>query len=341
MAPEPLTSTVWLEQQLQRALARIDALAHEVETLSGALRTEQANAAQLHEELALLNGRTIRHETSLDQVRSLQKQLAALEGGVEAEASLHRDTAGAFEREQHRDAASLHALEAALDRLDAAVARTDQRLAGIEERQRVLAVDTAAAARDETAVEAALETLDRRIDALATAARRDDHELASAAALLPQLRLEVAAFEARLGSLQETQRRFEEDIARILPVAGLGELVTDAVDQVRTLRERIEVRIHPLEEQAAAREDADRQLAEQRDLLRRELVTHEARLTRLDEAIEAQRDALIEHVRRATTAAEAAGRRQSQEIDRQVRAGRELLRQLTERTDAGSREQPL
>jgi chromosome segregation ATPase len=339
--PEPLTSTVWLEQQLQRALARIDALAHEVETLNASLRTEQANASQLQEELALLNGRTIRHETSLDVVRRLQTQVAALEGGVEAEASLRRDASGALEREQHRDATSIHSLEAVIDRVEASLARLDQRLDSIEERQRGLTADMSATARTDTSVDAALETLDRRIEALATSVRRDDHELASTSAALPGLRLEVAAFEARLGALQDAQRRFEDELAQLQFSVSLPDLVADAAEQVRSLRERVEVRLQPIEESVASRDETERLLTEQRDLLRRELAGHEARLAALDAAIEAQRDLLIEHVRRATAAAEDHGRRQLQEIDRQARAGRELLRQLTERAAEGSREQPL
>lgn len=341
MAPEPLTSTVWLEQQLQRALARIDALAHEVETLNASLRTEQSNAALLQEELALLNGRTIRHETSLDVVRRLQTQVAALEGGVEAEASLRRDSAGVIEREQHRDAASLHSLETVVDRVESALARLEQRLDSVEERQRAVAADVAATARADTSVDVALETLDRRVEALAAGVRRDDQALATTAAALPELRLEVAAFEARLAALHDTQRRFEDELAGLQSSTGLRDLVADAAEQVRSLRERVEARLQALEESAASRGEAERLLAEQRDLLRRELGVHEARLASLDAAIEAQRDLLVEHVRRATAAAEDAGRRQLQEIDRQARAGRELLRQLTERAAEGSREQPL
>ncbi|MGE0135608.1 MAG: hypothetical protein AB7L91_05750 [Dehalococcoidia bacterium] len=341
MPPEPLTPPVWLEQQLQRALARIDALAHEVETLNSALRTEQANASQLQEELALLHGRTIRHETSLDLVRRLQTQVAALEGGIEAEASLRRDSAGSLEREHHRDAASLHSLEAALDRIEVNVARLDERLDSVEGRHRALVADVPSSARGDTSVESALETLTRRVDALAGAVRNEGQEEAAAAAAIPELRLEVDAFAARLAALHEAQRRLGDEVAAMQPAAGLHDLVADAAEQVRSLRERVEARLQPIEEAAASHEGAERLLAEQRDLLRRELAAHEARFAALDAAIEAQRDLLVEHVRRATSAAEDAGRRQLQEIDRQARAGRELLRQLTERAAEGSREQPL
>ncbi len=339
--PEPLTSTVWIEQQLQRALARIDALTHEVETLSAALRAEQAGAVQLHEEVALLNGRTIRHETSLDQVRRLQTQVAALEGGVDAEAAIRRDYTGALEREQHRDATSIHSLETVVERVESGLARIEDRLDSIEERQRALAADRSAITRGDSSFEAAIETLDRRLDALAAGVRRDDQEHAATAAAIPDLRLEVSAFEARFNALHEAERRVEDDLTRLLPTVELQALITDAVDQVRSLRERVEARFQPLEEEAASHEEAQRQLAEQRDLLRRELVAHEGRLRRLDEAVEAQREVLTEHVRRATAMAEDAGRRQMQEIDRQARAGRELLRRLTERADEGPREQPL
>ena len=61
----------------------------------------------------------------------------------------------------------------------------------------------------------------------------------------------------------------------------------------------------------------------------------------LNDRVEAQRQVLLDHFQRVTALTEDAGRRQTEEIDRQVRAARESLVRLAERADEATREQPL
>jgi hypothetical protein len=130
-------------------------------------------------------------------------------------------------------------------------------------------------------------------------------------------------------------------LAQLLPDIDPQIALYEALEQVRTLRERVEVRLTVLEGRVAESSRQQSQLLDERALLRRELVDHETQIRDLLAALEVHREVLIEHVRRATAAAEEAGRRQMQEIDRQARAGRELLRQLSEQSDASAKEQPL
>lgn len=341
MAPEPVITSVWLEQQLQRALERIDALAHDVDQLREALHAEQAASSRLHDELALLNGRTGRHEAILDQVRSLQQQAALLEERIEAEAALRRDRAGSLDRGQQRDAEAQQSIEYTLSRVESELREALQRLTSLEERLRHATDDMAAFTRGDTSLEVHLESLDRRIEALASAARRDDAERSTDAAAIPELRMALAASEARTRAIQDEQQRLEDELAHLVPAVDLPSVVNDAVDQVRSLRERIEARLSAVEQQMADLTQQQQRTGEERALSRREFAAHEAQLRALAGAIESQRATLIEHVRRATTAAEDAGRRQMQEIDRQARAGRELLTRLTEQSDEGTQEQPL
>lgn len=341
MAPEPVVASVWLEQQLQRALERIDSLAHDVDQLREALHTEQTESSRLHDELALLNGRTGRHEASLDQVRALQQQAALLEERIEAEATLRRDRAGSLDRGQQRDAEAQHAIEYTVGRLEAELRAALQRVTSVEERLRHAVDDVAAFTRGDTSLEVRLESLDRRVESLASNARRDDGGRSEAAAAIPELQLALAALEARTRAIQDEQQRLDDELARLVPTVDVQSVVNDAVDQVRSLRERVEARLSAIEEQAAQSGQQQQFTGEERALSRRELAAHETQLRALAGALESQRETLIEHVRRTTTAAEDAGRRQMQEIDRQARAGRELLTRLTEQSDEGTQEQPL
>ncbi len=341
MAPEPVVASVWLEQQLQRALERIEALTHDMDQLREVLRAEQAESSRLHDQLALLDGRTGRHEAVLDQVRALQQQAALLEERIEAEAALRRDRAGSLDRGQQRGVDAQQAVEYSVSRVESELREALQRLTAVEERLRHTVDDVAASTRDESSLETRLEALDRRIEALASGARRDGDERSDAAAAIPELRLALAALEARTRAIQQDQQRFEDDVARLVPAVDVQTVVDDAVDQVRSLRERVEARLRAIEEQTAELSHRQQLTGEERALSHRELVAHEAQLRALASAIESQRETLVEHVRRTTAAAEDAGRRQMQEIDRQARAGRELLTRLTEQSDEGTQEQPL
>jgi chromosome segregation ATPase len=341
MVPEPVTTSVWLEQQLQRTLGRIDALAHEVDLLRESLRAEQAETVRLQEEIALLGGRTGRHEAGLDQVGGLRQQLAALEQRLEAEAAFRRDRAGQLSRDQQRDAGERQSLEEALDRLTSELARVGDRLAAVEERQRQVAGDLAATARDDTAVDVRLDTLERQVQSLAADVRSEADRRAGDASVLPDLRLALDAVEARTLTLQQEQQRLEDELAHLDSPAGLESLAGDAVEQVRSLRERAETRLSALERHADEAGRSHTDLAQEHALLDRRVAGLEEQLRQLGGRLDAQRETLVAHVRRATAAEEEADRRTLQEIDRRTRARRQLLTRLTEDSDEGAQEQPL
>lgn len=341
MAPEPVTTSVWLEQQLQRALARIDGLAGEVEQLREALHSEQAESSRLHDELALLTGRTSRHEATLDQIRTLQQRAGALEERIEAEAALRRDHASAAGREQQREVEAHHDVEVSVARLEGELSEARGRMAALEERVRRMNDDFDGVPQDNTMLDARLDMLERRIEALASAARRDESAHEADAEALPELRLAFDGLEARTRAVQAEQQRLADEVARLVPTFDGEAGVSEAFDQVRSLRERVEVRLSALEGLTAETSHRQSQAAEERALLRREIAGHDARIRDLIGTIEMQREIFIEHVRRAATAAEDAGRRQMQEIDRQARVGRELVTRLTEQSEAGAKEQPL
>jgi chromosome segregation ATPase len=186
-----------------------------------------------------------------------------------------------------------------------------------------------------------MESIEHRIDALAASFRREEGGRDGVAAAVPELRLAIDAVEARTRSLHEEQQRLEDELARDRPMVDAQTVVAQALDQVRSLRERVEARLSALEGQVAETDHRLLQVAEERALLRGELASHEELLRGLIGVIESHRETFIEHVRRATAAAEDAGRRQMQEIDRRTRSGRELLTRLTEESAERAKEQPL
>ena len=76
-------------------------------------------------------------------------------------------------------------------------------------------------------------------------------------------------------------------------------------------------------------------------MLRREIAGVAERLRGLGEALEGQRLAMIEHVRRLTLAGEETARRNAEERAREVRVARDLLVRFAEGSDQVAQEPPL
>jgi hypothetical protein len=168
-----------------------------------------------------------------------------------------------------------------------------------------------------------------------------EQQLQRALERLDKLDGEVEQLRHALRTTRADSGQDRHGLAPLLPDIDPRIALYEALEQVRTLRERVEARLTALEGRVAEGSREQSELLEERALLRRELAGHETQIRDLRAALEAHREVLIEHERRATAAAEDTGKRQMQEIDRQARAGRELLRQLTEQSDASAKEQPL
>lgn len=345
MAGETVTTSVWIEEQLGRALERVEALAREVARLqaAGPLRDQAVDA--LREALATVDGRTQRHEAGLELARGLRQEVAALAERLAEESALRREQDAAGERGQERGQERGHAAEQALGHTLQAVGDrvgdVERALAAAQERAARLGRDLAGRDTHEEQVGGRLEALAGQVAALAADAQREVGGVARLDAAVAALQLAARSLEARTDGLRDWQQRFEDDIATVLRVAAREQQLEDVVEQQRVLRQRVEAGLAMLQERAAAAQVAQAAEGEERALLRARLGALEQRLGAVTAEVSGQREVLLEHFRRATAAAEEAGRREMEEIDRQTRANRELLVRLAERADETAREQPL
>ena len=106
MPGEPSTDA-WLEQQLERALERIDALSREVARAQDALATREQQVDALRQSLEILDGRTRRHETAIDAVPELRRALADVAERLIGETALRPDAA-ANRSEEHTSELQSH-----------------------------------------------------------------------------------------------------------------------------------------------------------------------------------------------------------------------------------------
>ena len=100
---DPLRGT-WVDDQMQFALARVDALTRELEHVETALRSQSEEVSRLHDSLGVVEGRTVRHEVGQEQTREVRQEIAELEERLAQEAALRRDLAGQVDRFRGRDA---------------------------------------------------------------------------------------------------------------------------------------------------------------------------------------------------------------------------------------------
>lgn len=341
MAGERVTTSAWVEAQLERALARMEALAREVERLqaAGQVRDQEANA--LRDVLATVDGRTQRHEAGQDLLRALRQEVVALGERLAEESALRREQAAAGERGQGRGHAAEQALGHTLQEVSDRVGGVERALAAAHERAARLGGDLAGRDAQDEQLGGRLEALAAQVEALAASAQREASGVAQLEEAVAALQLAARALETRATSLHREQQRFADDLAIVRRVAEREQQLADVAEQQRALRQRLEAGLAMVQERAAAADVAQAAEAEERALLRARLGALEQRLGAVAAEVAGQREILLEHFRRTAGAAEEAGRRAMEEIDRQARAGRELLVRLAERADETSREQPL
>ena len=323
----------WLGDALQRAQARADTLARELEQVRAALQAQQDEVSRLHDRLALLDGRTLRHEAGQDLVRELSQRLAALGEQLDAETTTRRALVSQLERATQRDHEAEEVADRALEQFARRVDQFEGRQAAGEERQRDIASGLAERAQDEQTFDGRLSALERQVAADRAAARHAGEELSRLAGLAPGVAATVDDLRALVHSLQVDQRRLDDDVAAQRAIRDREADLLDVLEQQRATRARTEERLNAVEEQLEELRRAVAASADDRTLLSRGQAGLEQRIRVLGEALEQQRQTLIAHLRRQLHADELAGRRRIEEIERSARAARDLLVRLSEESD--------
>ena len=158
---------------------------------------------------------------------------------------------------------------------------------------------------------------------------------------LPDVRGSVSGLESRMESVLAELRRLGDEVAHERARRDVETDLLEVINQQRAARVRMEEQVALFGEQL---EEARQRLgaaAEERAALARQAARADQRLLALAEALEAQRDTIIEHFERLLDAERAAALKQVEGIEGGLRAGRELLTKLREESDPASAEPPL
>ena len=331
----------WAAEELARAVARLDALAREVTQLQALLLEQRELAEGLRQALATVEGRTRRHETGQDVAFGLQPQLAVLEERLYEEAALRRDQAVSQEHQQRATGEQLQQIERAGDALDERLRAVELALAAAAERQQQLLVEVTGRRQLDRQLLDRQEALAERIGAVATLAQRAADDVVPYAVALPRIELLLRTLDARTTELSRAHERADDELRAVRGLADREAVFVELFDQLRASRLQTEERLRATEERTELLERLTAGSVDQRALLGEHVRALEARLDQLARSGEQQRQALFDHFRRMSEAAEAANRRAAEELSRQARAGRELLVRLAEGSDAAVMEQPL
>ena len=334
-------SARWFEQRLELALARVEELAHELARAHEELGSQRAQMGQLQDALAVVEGRTQRHESGQESARALHHETAALSERVEQEAALRRDLAAAVQRDERRRQEQHQGLRQKLEQLSARLEELSQQVASEHERERRVAQDFAEQGQREHTLDERMAALEAQLASDREALSRERESLARIAAALPGLLTGLDDLGERARSAQEERHRLDAAVAALRGERDRELELLELIEQQRSARQRTEERLTEADE---ALEELRRQLAaaaEERSMIGQQAAGNRSRLDELAEALEGQRLAIIEHFRRWTDAGVDSGRSQIEEIERANRLARDLLVRLSEGSDEAGHEQPL
>jgi len=334
-------TAVWLEEQLERALERIESLSRDVSRAHASLAAREQELDDLRTTLASIEGRTRRSEVAQDALPDVRRALASVEERLSAESALRRDQLSQAERGRDREAGSDAGLERLLLDLVERIASLERAQAATVDRDAQRTAAAAEVAQEQQQLVSRAEAIGAQVDVLARGVRQETGDLEVLREALDASRLHTDAVEARTELMQRDLQQFQDQLGLVSRHLDRETAFADLIEQHRVLRQRVEDGLASLERDAESKTLTTRAEAEERALLRAHVVGMDRALFELAERVEAQRLVLRDHFQRVTDSAEAAGRRQSDEIDRQVRAARELLVRLSESADAATREQPL
>jgi uncharacterized phage infection (PIP) family protein YhgE len=331
----------WVGDELRRAFETIDQLTREVEQLRASINVQSEQVTTLGDTVQTVEGRTQRHESGQESARELQQEIAQLEEQLEAEAALRRDLADHVQRSEGRENELQMELRRALEVIARRLDDFEGSQAAVSEQQRRISSAQAERAEAETTFEGRLEEMEQHVTARGGRGDQSGDTVVRLEADVLSQRGTLDALEQRLAAMQIDQRRLDEELAQVRAIRDREDQLLDLLEQQRASRAQLETRLADLEEALAAQTQRSSDAHEERSLLQREQSGHEERLRSLGERVEAQRLAMVEHLRRELRAAEESGKRQVEEIERELRVARGLLLRLTEESaEASSLEEP-
>jgi len=336
-------SPIWVGDELRRAFDTIGQMQRELEQLRASMSVQSEQVITLSDSVQTVEGRTQRHEAGQESGRELQQELTQLEEQLDAETALRRDLAEHVQRSQGRENELQMELRRALEVIARRLDDFEGTQAAVTKQQQRISSGMAEHSQAESTFESRLDDVEQHVGGRHD---RQDHSAESVVRLeadVLSLQGTLDAVEQRTAAMLIDQRRLDEELAQIRTIRDREEQLLDLLEQHRASRAHVESRLGEIEEQMTAQVQHASAAHEQRSLLQREQSGHEERLRSLGERVEAQRLALVEHLRRELRAADETGKRRVEEIERELRVARGLMLRLTEESAEASslEEQPL
>ncbi len=334
-------ATVELEERLAFALQRIADLASQLDRAREENASRDATLRALTDAWQTIDGRTQRHEASVESVRAISASVSAIEARLEQETQLRRDALAALGQGVARDRDATEIVVAQLDDLESRLDDTARLTAG-------------AGAQRLTQAEV-LRDLDHRLDRLHdTVAGLDarvaaEREVALAAAndradleaRLLALSSALAEQEVRVRESQHERRALGESVAELQAMGHPDAQLRDLLDQQRVTRQRLEERFRELESGVRDLGRAALEAAEQRAQIRLQVAQLGTRVDDLAAQQEATRHLLVTGLRAMAVIEDRASQRDTAESERRVRERREALNRIEEQADQAARGLPL
>ncbi len=305
----PAGAEGWAERQVAALREHADRLRHEVDVVRSALHEEQRTVSGLQTTLMSIEDHTRRQEAEQQTTRSTQQRVLA----------------------------SLEGTEAVISRLNERVQALEQRSLSAESAHRQSGLDR----EDATRMPGRMEDLENRVSALTELAMqgrqaKDQIELA-----LPEIGASISQLAATTETLRTELRRTGDELAQERARRDCEAELLELIDQQRSTRIRLEERLALYGEHLEEARGRLGAAAEERGALARQISRTDERLLVLSEALDMQREAVIDHFQRLLESERAASGKQVQDIEARLREGQQLLTRLREAGELQAPEQPL
>ncbi|MXZ46212.1 MAG: hypothetical protein F4Z08_04345 [Chloroflexi bacterium] len=289
----------WAERQVAALRDNADRLRHEVDVLRSAMHEQQRTVAGMESTLTSIEEGVRRQEAEQQAVRSMQQRVQA----------------------------TLEGAEAVISRLNERVQALEQRSWSADSGPR------AASDADGSLGPGRTEEIDNRLRAATDLAMQGRQAKERLDLALPEIGSSISQLDAKTETLRTELRRTSEELAQERARRDRENELLEVIDQQRAMRIRLEERLATYGEYLEEARERLGAAAEERAALARQAERTDERLLMLSEALDQQREAIVNHFQRLLEAERAASDKQIEGIEGRLREGQQLVTRLREGTD--------
>ena len=289
----------WAERQVAALRDNADRLRHEVDVLRSAMHEQQRTVAGMESTLTSIEEGVRRQEAEQQTVRSMQQRV-----------------------------------QATLDGAEAVISRLNERVQALEQRSWSADSGPRAASDAEGSLgPGRTEEIDNRLRAATDLAMQGRQAKERLDLALPEIGSSISQLDAKTETLRTELRRTSEELAQERARRDRENELLEVIDQQRAMRIRLEERLATYGEYLEEARERLGAAAEERAALARQAERTDERLLMLSEALDQQREAIVNHFQRLLEAERAASDKQIEGIEGRLREGQQLVTRLREGTD--------